>query len=268
MQFGRVFEVAESRIEPVVTAKAGYPGWGLRWWQYWRPRPELVSAIQGLERVIVIALTSKVVVPVLVANDQVFSHAIGVFAYGDYGHFGLLSSAAHWWWALTYSSTLETRIRYTPSDVFETFPQPETASGSAWSAIEEAGESLDSFRTDLMVGANIGLTKTYNRVHNADDGHPDVVHLRELHVQLDHAVRDAYGWSDLDLAHRHWETPHGVRFTVGPEAKDELLDRLLELNHQRYSAEVAAGLHTKKAKKAPAKRAAKAAADPSQETLL
>ena len=118
-----------------------------------------------------------------------------------------------------------------------------------------------------MVRTQLGLTKTYNRVHNPNEHDPDVVRLRDLHVELDHAVRDAYGWSDLELNHHHWETPQGMRFTVGPEAKDELLDRLLELNHERYAAEVAAGLHDKKAKKASAKRSPKAA-DPSQESLL
>ena len=58
-----------------------------------------------------------------------------------------------------------------------------------------------------------------------------------------------------------------MRFTVSPAAKDELLDRLLELNHERYAAEVAAGLHDKKAKKAPVKRKT-LAVDPAQDTLL
>lgn len=70
-------------------------------------------------------------------------------------------------------------------------------------------------------------------------------------------------WSGL----RHWETPQGMRFTVSPEAKDELLDRLLELNHERYAAEVAAGLHEKKTKKATVKRKT-LAADPAQDSLL
>jgi hypothetical protein len=56
------------------------------------------------------------------------------------------------------------------------------------------------------------------------------------------------------LAHRHWETPQGTRFTVSPAAKDELLDRLLELNHERYAQEVMVGLHHKKAKNAAVKR--------------
>ena len=72
-------------------------------------------------------------------------------------------------------------------------------------------------------------------------------------------MRDAYGWKDLELDHHHWETPQGMRFTVSSAAKDEILDRLLELNHQRYAEEVAAGLHDKKAQKVP--KRAKAAND-------
>jgi hypothetical protein len=184
-----------------------------------------------------------------------------VFTYDDDAHLGVLSSAMHWWWAVSYSSTLETRIRYTPTDVFETFPQPGPTQGGLWSQVNEAGRALDDFRSPLMIRTNLGLTKTYNRVHDPRELDPDIVHLRELHLQLDHAVRDAYGWSDLALDHSHWETPQGVRFTVSMAAKDELLDRLLELNHKRYADEVAAGLHDKKAKKAPAKRARTAGAD-------
>jgi hypothetical protein len=154
-----------------------------------------------------------------------------------------------------------------PTDSFETFPQPEPQSGSLWDSIASTGKALNEFRADLMVRSNLGLTKTYNRVQNPDEHDRDIVRLRELHVELDYAVRNAYGWSDLKLDHHHWETPQGMRFTVSPEAKDELLDRLLELNHERYAAEVAAGLHDKKAKKAPGKRKA-IVADPAQETLL
>lgn len=91
-----------------------------------------------------------------------------------------------------------------------------------------------------------GLTKTYNRVHYPDDDSPGIAELRQLHVTLDVAVRDAYGWSDLELDHGSFDTPLGLRFTLGPAARTEVLDRLLELNQERYAEEVAAGLHTKK----------------------
>ena len=57
-----------------------------------------------------------------------------VFAYDDDGHFGLLSSGFHWWWAVTHASTMRTDIRYTPTDCFETFAQPELTDASASSA--------------------------------------------------------------------------------------------------------------------------------------
>ena len=36
-----------------------------------------------------------------------------------------------------------------------------------------------------------------------------------------------------------------MRFTISEAARREVLGRLLELNHQRYAEEVAAGLHEK-----------------------
>ena len=63
--------------------------------------------------------------------------------------------------------------------------------------------------------------------------------------QLDHAVRDAYEWSDLDLDHGFHLTRFGTRFTFGLAPRQEVLDRLLELNHERFAEEVRQGLHGK-----------------------
>ena len=50
------------------------------------------------------------------------------------------------------------------------------------------------------------------------------------------------------LGYRFQETAQGVRFTICEATRREVLGRLLELNHQRYAEEVAAGLHEKKGK--------------------
>jgi hypothetical protein len=75
--------------------------------------------------------------------------------------------------------------------------------------------------------------------------------LRALHVKMDHAVLDAYGWNDIQLLHDFYEVDYlpendRVRFTIHPNARKEILKRLLELNHKIYAEEVAAGLHDKK----------------------
>ena len=82
-----------------------------------------------------------------------------------------------------------------------------------------------------------GLTTTYNRFHNPEKSAKDIVHLRELHVEMDKAVASAYGWDDLELGHDFQETAQGVRFTVSESARREILSRLLRLNHERYEEE-------------------------------
>src|SRR5690606_1310366 len=95
------------------------------WWHYAEKSPAMVKAIAGLERVTVITLVSKTVMPVMVPTGQVFAHKLGVFATDDLAMLALLSSSPHFWWTLSKSSTLESRVNYSPSDVFETFPLPE-----------------------------------------------------------------------------------------------------------------------------------------------
>lgn len=171
-------------------------------------------------------------------SGVVCSEQVVVFAYDDDFHFGVLTSSFHWWWVIQHASTLESRIRYTPSDVFETFAQP-----PANDAVAAMGAVLHAHRRELMVGANEGLTKTYNRVHNPDEGTEAIVRLRQLHIALDEAVAVAYGWTDIAYAHSHYETQVGVRYTISPDARREVLTRLLALNHERYAREAAEGLH-------------------------
>ena len=221
------------------------------YWIYADKRPKLYRMIAPLERVLVISRVSKTVQPVLVPTGQVLSEETVVFAYGDYFHFGVLTCGFHFRWALRFASTLGLGTRYTPSDVFETFPQPPHDD-----AIASAGRILDDCRSKLMVERELGLTDVYNLVHDPNGPSDERIRqLRYLHVRLDLAVRDAYGWSDLGLGHGFHEVRgQGVRFTFSPEAADEALDRLLELNKEHYDAEVAAGLH-KPAKKPKARKA-------------
>jgi hypothetical protein len=111
-----------------------------------------------------IARASKTVAPACVPAGVVYSHACGVFAYDDDAHFGLLTSTLFWWWAVMRASTMRTDLRYTPSDVFETFPQPDVTPEGA-----SAGKALDEHRRSLMRDRWEGLTATYNRVHDPEE---------------------------------------------------------------------------------------------------
>ena len=82
--------------------------------------------------------------------------------------------------------------------------------------------------------------------------------LRELHKELDEAVLKVYGWHTDDskwgkavqLCHDFYDVDYlpendRVRYTIHPEARKEVLKRLLQLNHELYAEEVEKGLHSK-----------------------
>jgi len=215
-----------------------------KWWIYADKRPALYKAIESMSRVLAIALVSKVVLPVRIPTGLVFSHQTGIFDYDDDAHLALLSSSFHYWWAIKYASTLETRIRYTPSDVFETFPQPLMTS-----RIGTAGEAFEGHRHAVMLDRKLGLTALYNQVHSSEVSDPDIARLREIHVEIDRAVAEAYGWDEISLDHGFHETAQGVRFTISASARREVLKRLLELNHQRHAEEEAGGVTAAKGRR-------------------
>ena len=138
---------------------------------------------------------------------------LGVFATDDTGMLALLSSSPHYWWAISRASTMKGDLRYTPTDVFETLPLPDLTPD-----MRDLGTRLDTFRRNLMLARQSGLTTTYNLVHDPKCTDADIAALRDIHCAIDEAVVTVYGWTDLTGS----------------------------LDHVRYAAEVKAGLHNKK----------------------
>lgn len=85
-----------------------------------------------------------------------------------------------------------------------------------------------------------------------------IIKLRQLHVEMDNAILEAYGWAidsaqapAIQLRHNFYEVDYlpendRVRYTIHPDARKEILKRLLELNHKIHEEEVKAGLWDKK----------------------
>ncbi len=196
-------------------------------------------------------------------KGAVFSHALAVFALQSSNALCTLQSRPHEVWARFFGSSLEDRLRYTPSDCFETFPFPPDFESNP--ILEEAGRVYYEFRADLMVRNNEGLTKTYNRFHDPDERSPDILRLRELHAAMDRAVLDAYGWLDvqptceflLDYEEDEDDDPApGARRRKKPwryrwpdEVRDDILARLLQLNRDRAELEKLTGPAQAKPKK-------------------
>jgi hypothetical protein len=106
--------------------------------------------------------------------------------------------------------------------------------------LDQIGRTLDNERREIMLRRDIGLTKLYSLTNDPSVGNAadsDIARMREIHRELDEVVLNAYGWSDLALGHGFHEYKKMERWTVSSAARVELLDRLLEENHDRASSE-------------------------------
>ncbi len=197
------------------------------WWLHGRPRPEMRLALTSLERYIITPRVSKhrlfAWVPVEVLPDS----ATFVFARDDDYFFGVLHSRIHEVWARQMGTQLrevESGFRYTPTSTFETFPLPwrpgqEPKDDPRVEAIAAAARELVQLRDNWLHPPNAAeeelkkrtLTKLYN-------DHPSW--LEHAHARLDAAVAAAYGWP-------------------ATLTNQEILERLLQLNHERAAAQAA-----------------------------
>ena len=209
-----------------------------RWWQYAETCPALYRTIAEMDRVLVCSLVTKYPVFAFVPRDCVFMHKLAVHAFQDDWVFGLLSSSMVRAWIWKYSSTMRNDLNYSPSDSFQTLAFPKRTESLHSSAVE-----FELARQELMTVSSQGLTKSQNTFHDPTKNSAEVLRLREAQRLLDIAVMNSYGWSDVELNHDFQDTRLGSRFTISGEAQHEVLDRLLELNHQRHAQEVEEGLH-------------------------
>ena len=227
-----------------------------RWWQYAFVRENLYKNISALSRCFVAARTTKYCSFSAVPTNYVYSDALYVFTTDRWDLFAVVQSTLHEAWARRYSGSLKQDLRYSPSKCFDTFAFPLGLWQTEDSNLAEMGELYHVHRKALMQSLWLGLTKLYNLFHSrelspemivkvsnkdyetAANGFKAILEMRQLHCSLDLAVRDAYGWNNLDLQHDFHEVetlPENdrVRYTVSKSARREILKRLLDENHSR-----------------------------------
>lgn len=215
-------------------------------WKHWDRRDELYASLRSLKRALVIGRVSSRHAVTFMEIGWLPFDGVVVFLWDDFSHFGLFQSSVHEVWCDRFRTTLREDPRYSVSDCFTTFARP--AIGEITFHVEAIGQHYYEYRQALMQAKREGLTTTYNRLHDPNEASSDIVELRRLHIEMDKAVTSAYGWSDINLNHGFHPTKQGLRFTIDETARRGLVDRLLELNHHRYTEEVAAGMHVSHAK--------------------
>lgn len=228
------------------------------WWQFGRNTPALNLGIKRSNQVMVVncGATPHLSLALVEAGSS-FAHSLVVFPELELGTFPIVQSRPHEVWARFFSSSLEDRLRYAPSDCFASFPFPEGFSTN--SDIRGTGQAYNDHRAQLMIDTKKGLTPTYNRFHDAYDDDPAIQRLRDLHAEMDRAVLRAYGWDDLaDAAdpvflteETEAEFTYQGRLFWPSDFRDEVLARLLDLNRARHAAEANAGIAIATAPDAP-----------------
>ncbi len=252
-----------------------------KWWQFYRRGVDLYQSIQGMEKVIALCEVTKHLTFAYVATGAVYTANLDIFSIKDRYYYSLIQNSFHYYWAWTYCAWLKRDLKYSPGNGFQTFPFPQKLRINQKQNLESISEAYHEHRKQLMLGMQLGLTKTYNLFHiNAitaqsinekdkqvaslqkhlektantisfDDAMQGILKLRELHVEMDNAVLEAYGWSDIQLLHNFYEVDYlaendRIRVTIHPDARKEVLKRLLQLNHKIHEEEVKAGLWDKK----------------------
>ncbi|MEV6983213.1 DNA methyltransferase [Sphaerisporangium sp. NPDC051017] len=274
------FAIVEREVKPIrlLNNRKTYRDY---WWQYGEKRPAMLDAITDLDQVIAIALVSRLAMPSLVTAKQVLAHKLCIFSTDRLSILSLPSSAFHYHWAWRHSSTMKADLNYSPSDVYETLPQPHPTE-----KMQQVGHELNVFRTTVMSKRRIGLTALYNLFHNKSESAPDISQLREIHAELDRTVLEAYAldedrepairafeakipsaslppWGEIELGHGFHGTRQGTRFTISPAAQAVVLDKLLALNHYRHQQEMREGIQRPKKKSRPKKPGASRISAPS-----
>jgi type II restriction/modification system DNA methylase subunit YeeA len=231
-----------------------------KWWLHAETRPGMRQAVRGLPRYIATTGVSKYRLFVWVPDFVLSDGAIFVFARSDDYFFGVLNSRPHEIWARAQGTQVREResgFRYTPTTCFETYPFP-VPTPEQEAAIAAAAKELDSLRNTWLnppewtreqilefPGSVDGPWARY--VYNPNErgigtvryprlvSRDDAAAQQLAHRTLTNLYNERPTW--LDLAHRRLDEAVFAAYGWGPNlSDDEILTRLLTLNHERATS--------------------------------
>jgi methylase of polypeptide subunit release factors len=276
-KFKDLFEYCESEIKPFQKGKK-------EWWKHHRNRFDSYKIAREKEYLIANSIVTKYPTLSRVLTSSVLSNKNTVFVVNK-GQEAILLSSIYAHWVYKYTTTMgASTISFAINECFNNFPLLESINLNKRS--DKYLEIRNNIQFQLKIGLTKTYNQFHNRdlVENVEqldakafekkygketwylynhlevkkkenisyeEAVPRIFELRELHKEMDEAVLEAYGWQDVNLRHDFYEMEYlpendRVRYTIHPEARKEVLKRLLLLNHERFEEEVKQGLHKKK----------------------
>ncbi len=250
-KFPAVYQWVLERVKPERDAnnRATYRE---NWWIFGEARKDFRPTLKGLDRYIATVETTKHRNFQFLDSTVLPDNMLIAVASNKATWLGVLSTYMHAAWAEATGGSLGVfigNIRYNKTRCFETFPFPAEDTGltpALTERIHQLAEQLDAHRkTQQAAHPDLTLTGMYNVLEKLRSGEPlsakeKTIHeqglvsvLLTLHDELDAAVLQAYGWSDLGPV-PHQDAAAHAAWT------DALLLRLVDLNTRR-AAEEASG---------------------------
>jgi len=210
-------------------------------WKFWDMRAKLRDAMGSLPRLLAQPRDSKYIFFRFCEPRAVFNDSVKIYFTSSYPFFGALQSSIHVAWGRWRSSSKGiSGKKYSTASALDTFPMPDLENAE----LESAAEAYNTIREECLKNMGIGITELFNAANNPKITDPLVNQYRARLVDLDVAVCKAYGWSDLDLLHDYYtqddlSEDDRIRFSISPEAKDQIISRLSVLNRKKHDEELA-----------------------------
>jgi len=230
-RFPEVYQRILNRVKPE-RDQNNRPTYRDQWWIFGEPRKDFRPALNDLKRYIATTETSRHRFFVFLDSSVLSDNKLITIALEGGFYLGVLSSRIHVAFATAAGGWLGVGNDsvYVKSRSFETFPFPDCAHALR-TGICAVADNLDAHRKRQQSQyTTLTITDMYNVLAKLRSAEPlsekeKVIHeqglvsvLKQIHDDLDAAVFDAYGW------------PHDL-------TDDEILRRLVELNHERVEEE-------------------------------
>lgn len=173
------------------------------WWKLSYGREDLLNHMKDHKRYIACPQTLLRPTFEFFSTEINPSQSLYYFGFDDYYSFGIIQSQLHWEWLKTTGATLGDTYRYNTTKTWDTFPWPQKPTQKQVEKVAEAAKKLHYERTKTLTEHKMSLRDLYRLLEQ-----PGKNPIKELHLTLDKAIIEAYGFAD----------------------KKDLLTQLLELN--------------------------------------
>lgn len=261
-------------VQPTRTPDAlkSYKGLYDRWWQFWNHRADLMRRLRQRERFIAYSKVTKHPICMLAPTGWIYTNQVVLIGIDRDDLLAVCLSTPFRSWLEAYSGGgLGVTLRLSISESVAKFPLP-------LASVSQAGIDAAARFNDISVvwsaDRGCGLTEVMNAIHSPDTNDEWIVELRSLLETIDAEIAAAYGWHGLDLEHGFRQIQGATnnerwRHAVSEATRAEILNRLSELNRERYEEEVARGLSENATRRSSARapRTRRGAEESTQATL-